>query len=820
MINARNFARPVAFVVAVLAASLALRLVIVVRGGSYYWADEKRYEPARAAVAAVLRGDLSTAAGELLSTSGHIGFRWLALIPAAAERLVTGEARDPRWCSGFFALFSVANLLLVWCIARRVAPTEREAALALAIAACSNALFFYSRHCFPYDASLTFLLFAVYLSVGPSTKATSWLVGACGGIGYLVYNGYWSVGAVVLAFHVLDGRASIGQRLRRGVLAGGGLLLPIVAAFGVARLAGHDLVADSVLFAGTVNQGDFGEGWRFVGEYLWVADGPLWIVMGALILAGLARCVARGEAAHWLRWVALVAALGALWIVFCDLVPKFVLYGRTVRAAVPFLALAAAGAIEQLRRSAPRPAALLVSGAALAACAGGLAMMAAPLRQVFPREFRRMAERVSTELRQRDPAAVLETRFAEYRAGPEPPAPPPPHRELLRRPHPHQYRPYLYEGYTRAQRPFYHAADIAMRLIQLDPRRGLHLLKRAAPPDSLAPFSGPLFLRVSLARDAPGRSETLLTAGDAPERQSRVLIDYVDAAQVRLGFAVPGAPARFSAPIPCDYGSEHTIAVSLGAFFPPGWAASAGGRADGEALARRAILAFDGQTVLSAGAEFSAAPLEQITLGAATGSFSGQVHSAREIDPRWLAGASQPARPVRISGPLFGEHHGALELLVRFPPAAAGGAEPILATGRPGAGDVVFVSHLGDGRVRFHVDHWGAPALGSAVLRVSPGAVHRLVVSLGSLYPLEDDARFERSPHLRKLTRWLYVALDGAVVFSRPFAPYPGDPVAVWLGANLPGGTACAPLFTGEILAARRVPAEEVRVRADAAETR
>ena len=32
------------------------------------------------------------------------------------------------------------------------------------------------------------------------------------------------------------------------------------------------------------------------------------------------------------------------------------------------------------------------------------------------------------------------------------------HQEWLRRPHPHQYPPYLYEGYTRAQRPFRSAA--------------------------------------------------------------------------------------------------------------------------------------------------------------------------------------------------------------------------------------------------------------------------------------------------------------------------------------------------------------------------
>jgi hypothetical protein len=96
------------------------------------------------------------------------------------------------------------------------------------------------------------------------------------------------------------------------------------------------------------------------------------------------------------------------------------------------------------------------------------------------------------------------------------------------------------------------------------------------------------------------------------------------------------------------------------------------------------------------------------------------------------------------------------------------------------------------------------------VVEIKPGEVHRLVISFGSLFPPVEDARYKETPHLRKLVRWLYLSLDGRVVFSRPFEFYACDPGAVLLGASVPGGTACAPTFTGRILEARRLPPGEI----------
>src|SRR5690349_20134848 len=126
----------------------------------------------------------------------------------------------------------------------------------------------------------------------------------------------------------------------------------------------------------------------------------------------------------------MVVALYVIWTFFCDVVPKFVLYGRTVRAAIAFLALAAAGAFELIRRSTTRRMSALLAGAAGVACVGGVAMMIPRLRQTFPRIFQKMAQRLTAEVHQREPGAVLRTMFAEYLSSPDFPEEPPPHREL------------------------------------------------------------------------------------------------------------------------------------------------------------------------------------------------------------------------------------------------------------------------------------------------------------------------------------------------------------------------------------------------------
>ncbi len=800
----------------ILAVALALRLYLVAQGGAFFWTDEKRFNASREAVAALAENDVRGAAFFLFSTSDHIGFRWLALVPATVERLTFGSAPPhARMAAGFFALFGVANLFLVWRIAQRLAQDEWEPVLALAFAASSNALFFFSRHCFPYDASLTCFLWAALVSLGPGQGRQSLWAGVLCGLGYLVYNGYWSVGAVVLVLDVVWRRETFAARTGRAMAGFAGLLAPVAAVAGVAWLLGFNLVRDALEFSGSVNQGDFGGGWKLILDYLLVADGALSVGLAAMALAGLVVAVRRWSPAPWLRWVTASLLLFAVWIFFSDVVHQFVLYGRTVRAAVPFLALAAAGAAGSLLRPALPGVrrAILAGGAVL--CVAGAAQMIAPLRQVFPVEFRARADIVKAEALRRDPTLVFQTLFADYLYDYEFPEEPPPHRELLREPHPQHYLPYLYEGYTADQRPRYMGHDTAMRLVQLETDRGLHLLKKSPGARWLAPFPGPLSLRLRLPSNHDGRMESLLLHGNRPEQSDRLTLHYVDARHVQIGIQHGREEPRLSDPMPCDYATEHTVAVSFASFYPPAGDPRFALAPGLEALSGRHVVQFDGRTVFALDAMAEAAPMSALRIGVgipadgtSPGGFSGEVLSVRQLDPRTTADADW--LPVVSRSRCFPDAHGPVELTVRFPSAANGRSQALLSSGQSGAGDLLLVTYVDDRHLRFTLDHWGGAPVQSAPVEFEPGVEHRVLISMGSLFPAAGHRSYGELPELNRWLERIMIKVDDRIVFSQRAVFHPAAPNTVTFGRCTTGATTAEPVFTGEIKATRSIAPTEI----------
>ena len=108
--------------------------------------------------------------------------------------------------------------------------------------------------------------------------------------------------------------------------------------------------------------------------------------------------------------------------------------------------------------------------------AAGAWSMATPLRQEFPIGFAKRAAAVMTAYRRvhagTDAAAVAPEKFRFVYDGFIWPVPnekplPPHYLVLLSSPHPLAWRPYLYEGFNRAQRDQIESTDITMRLVLL-----------------------------------------------------------------------------------------------------------------------------------------------------------------------------------------------------------------------------------------------------------------------------------------------------------------------------------------------------------------
>ncbi len=440
---------------AILLASLALRIVLVWSGGQLYWPDELRYVESRAIVKEIASGETAQALARL-DSADHLLFKVIALIPAAIEHIAGADTRIPGI---FFAIFSVLDIGLVALIARRLGASERESVVAAGMLALSSAFFYYSRHLLPYDVAMTWGLAAIYCGLSRGGLRSSLACGVLAACAFLTYAGYWTLGAAAILLHALDTDRVI-DAVRRAIwsafatLATIGLVLVINAALG-GHLLGHFLG-----FAATIDQGDYAEGWLLPFAYLWHAEHALLLVW----LAAAGFWISRMRRALDIRRVKI--ALAGFVFVYASLalastaLHAFVVYGRLARQLVPFLCILAAAALEELwaesspaRRYVPAILALLVVQAA--------ANFFVPLRQVFPSELLGQAIAFGENL---IPGA--RTMYIRHIwPAPEAVAMPAGYVVLRQASHPLQFLPYQYEGYDPATRNALRSMDIRMRVI-------------------------------------------------------------------------------------------------------------------------------------------------------------------------------------------------------------------------------------------------------------------------------------------------------------------------------------------------------------------
>ena len=458
--------RVVRALVALLVVTCALRLALVAGGGQWFWADESRYVLVLDGVRLIVAGDLTNGLKSIAGSADHLGFKLLGIVPAAIQ-LATGSGLALP--AALYSLASTLNVLLVFLIARRAGADGVEAFGAALAMACSNAMFYWSRHLMPYDAALAFGLALVYVALKPNARLTdALLAGALGFAVFATYNGYWTLTVVGFAIHAGLALPRLREAAKRcaGMVAGcaGSAAIVVLAA---QWLVGVDLIASWRGFAGTVTQGDFDEGHAVALGYLWQAERAL-VVVWLVAAAALPLAVLLGrhvEARSWL-WLACAFGVLALLVVGSNLLHQFVVYGRLARQSVPFLSLLVGYTLFGPWRHAPRARAL-VPVAAVLLVAIAAANFAKPLRLEFPAEFMArgraaLAVHGISDERHR----FVNAKFMWPR--PEPFVLPERSRVLLHAPHPLQYRPYLYEGFDRHQRATYRAADLAMRLVVLE----------------------------------------------------------------------------------------------------------------------------------------------------------------------------------------------------------------------------------------------------------------------------------------------------------------------------------------------------------------
>jgi len=611
--------------IAALVFSAALRLRLVERGGQMLWPDESRYTLSREAVGHLATHDHGAAVRALVGSADHLFFKVLGLLPATVEHH-TGSSNAVA--AGFFAGFSVLNILLVWCIARAAGAAMREATVAAWLMAGAATHFYYARHLFPYDAALSFGLLALWTGWRPTAgPGRSLACGALAALGFLTYNGAWLFGAMVLAGHVLLAWREKGRMLARAGWGALGLTLPIAGVIALARLlADTDLVASFVQFSRSITQGDFGRGWKLLGEYFWAAEGFNLVlgVVGVLLVA--AGALAARAWSYGMRWVAGIVFLLAGLLLLSDVWPKFVIYGRTARVLVPLVCLASAFALERLWRAGGRAAALAGLAAVLALGQAG-ANFWPPLVQEFPAQFNRRAALLRDDLRQRGEKRQLVTIYADMVVGrasllealPD-------HDVLLASPNPMQYRPYLSEGYVERTRVLLEQTDFRMRLIAVNQARFDY------PSELRLPYPGMVKLTLRLPRDRPGQHEPLMVTGETGAGDFIYLV-YESAGTVRVGYDHWGVAGKLSEPLPVDYETPAVIKLSAGSLHDPAAAPE-----EGPDLRQWLHVEINDRVIWSHPAKFHPAPAASIAFGVnfiggstAGNRFSGEILKVQSL---------------------------------------------------------------------------------------------------------------------------------------------------------------------------------------------
>jgi hypothetical protein len=459
----------------ILAISLLLRWILVLRGGQYYFSDEGRYETSRSFVELAISGNFTEAFSQLFTAPEHVGFKIIGILPALAERITRESLVLPAL---FFSIFSVLNLLLIYLISRKAGASDKESLYALIFAATSMSLLYFSRHIMPYDPAMTFGLLAISTALAEKQDfKTSLTCGALGFACFITYNGYWALAGVSLLVHILQGNPSWSGIFKKGFVTAIGFTLPAILLFAIASVSCVDILQEYRTFAATVSQGSFEEGWSLPLEYFWHAEHLVFVAFA--LLSVYALIMAKGKNKSHFLWASAV-----LFIYFCLAIPStfthsFVVYGRLARQMMPFLVLLSAAGFSYLEGTigAGRRTVQILLTLILIQAAWNYA---GSFRLSYPREFAAQAQTLYPEFTFSEKRLIFGAPtlcqnngyIAEYikRFDIPPDANPSIAGEiLLASPHPDTFLPYQYEGYTYEQRQALRELKPEMRLYRADP---------------------------------------------------------------------------------------------------------------------------------------------------------------------------------------------------------------------------------------------------------------------------------------------------------------------------------------------------------------
>jgi len=467
--------RPIWIVAGVLLVSLILRWMLIFRGGQYYISDETRYEVSRNAAKFLLQGHFGEALKQFTFSPEHLGFKVIGVIPALMEHLVGTSLVFPAI---FFGLFSVLNLYLIFLLSQRGHVTSNESLYALLIASACLSLLYYARHLFPYDMAMSFGLLASYVALARNqTAKTSFACGCLSFLCFITYNGYWSLAGFVMLANILIHSERITEVLQKTIFTSAGFITPFALLVIAMLQSGTNMISAYGLFAASITQGSFEEGWSLPFEYFWHTEHIIILILGALSITAVISQYnyPRQDVKLWLG--------GILFIYLCLFIPSvilnyFVVYGRLARQIIPFLALLSAQGLVQIenRVTSGHKVATMILVVIFIQAAWNFVYT---YRLSYPREFVAEAqarfpkfEFSSKRLAFGAPVICQNNGYvmesAKYYVTPPANIPQVEGQLLMSAPHPENFLPYQYDGDSPPVRQFFRIQKLRMNFYKVD----------------------------------------------------------------------------------------------------------------------------------------------------------------------------------------------------------------------------------------------------------------------------------------------------------------------------------------------------------------
>lgn len=487
-----GFFRAHAALLAILVVSVILRVALALAGGQLFIVDEGRYWRATLLGEWLLAGKSLPLFFE--QSADHTGFVFVSAIPSMLQHGLHNfwglPLLETMWIPGvFLSLFSVACIAMTYLLALANGSSKRESVTAALLVACSNSLFYMSRHLVPYYSGLFFILLGMYLGWKRRDRKRAFLTGILMGFGFLDYNALWPVALTALFIHAGNHACSKKEFFSRLKPAVAGFFAPLAVleiycwTIGRNYLGGIKQLYRAEIFF-SVRNGACREGWSMPVEYFWqVEHGILILWLAAIVLLSF-KLISQKTTEQQNRarvWLAAVTAIYAV-LTFASVgLGKFFICGRHIEPMVPFLCLLAANVLESYRLNSQKYCAFV--GVLLAiVCAQAAINFIPAYALTFPLEFEKKAKAAYRIDRRSDVLADSDVmQGSPYRNGThlllnvsnhfykqEHVRPIPPGKTLVHAPHPLQYVPYQYLGYPPDERQLLRKADISMRLIEVN----------------------------------------------------------------------------------------------------------------------------------------------------------------------------------------------------------------------------------------------------------------------------------------------------------------------------------------------------------------